>query len=178
MSFFVLSVQPRKEEAFLAAAGDQLDPDQYQFLWPRRKLTIRRRGKRVETITPVFPGYIFVESDSIPRQIVQVAKRLPGFYRFLDSNEQIRPLDTHDQDLVAHFIRFGEIVGKSDVTFDANNRIQVVSGPLSGLEGMIVKVDKRKRRAKIRLDLYNDSFLVDFGFEIIAPASSPPNGGR
>jgi transcriptional antiterminator NusG len=36
-----------------------------------------------------------------------------------------------------------------------------------GLEGKIVKVDKRKGRAKIKLDLYNDSFAIDLAFEVI-----------
>jgi transcriptional antiterminator NusG len=36
-----------------------------------------------------------------------------------------------------------------------------------GLEGRIVKVDRRKGRAKIMLDLYNDSFSIDLGFEVI-----------
>ncbi|MCL2557796.1 MAG: antitermination protein NusG, partial [Treponema sp.] len=39
--------------------------------------------------------------------------------------------------------------------------------PLKGLEGRIIKVDKRKKRAKIRLDLYDESFAIDLAFEII-----------
>jgi transcriptional antiterminator NusG len=38
---------------------------------------------------------------------------------------------------------------------------------MKGLEGQIIKVDKRKKRAKIRLKLYEDSFPIDFGFELI-----------
>jgi transcriptional antiterminator NusG len=42
-----------------------------------------------------------------------------------------------------------------------------VEGPLMGLEGRIIKVDRRKGRAKINLDLYNDSFTIDLAFEVI-----------
>jgi transcriptional antiterminator NusG len=45
-----------------------------------------------------------------------------------------------------------------------------------GLEGRIIKVDKRKRRAKIMLDLYNDSFSIDLAFEVIG--SADPRGVR
>jgi transcriptional antiterminator NusG len=38
---------------------------------------------------------------------------------------------------------------------------------MKGLEGQVVKVDRRKKRAKIKLELYDDSFLVDFGFEFL-----------
>ena len=38
---------------------------------------------------------------------------------------------------------------------------------MKGLEGRIIKVDRRKKRAKIKLSLYEESFRVDFGFEIL-----------
>ena len=97
---------------------------------------------------------------------------MPGFIRFLENNQNIRPLGGRDRELLLHFIRFGEVVERSTVTFDENRRIHVVNGPLKGLEGLIVKVDKRKGRAKIRLDMYKDSFLVDLGFDIIAPTET------
>jgi transcriptional antiterminator NusG len=43
----------------------------------------------------------------------------------------------------------------------------VISGPLSGLEGRIIKADKRKGRAKVKLDLYGDSFCIDLAFEVL-----------
>jgi len=172
MSFYVVSVQPRAEEAFLGVGRNRLSEEQSRFYWPRRKLTIRRRGKRVETLAPVFPGYIFLETEHITDKLFATIKQLPGFYRFLESNDRIRALTGEDLELVAHFVRFGEVIGKSTVTFDENSRIEVKDGPLSGLEGRIVKVDRRKQRAKVRLDLYKDSFLVDFGFELLAPRAS------
>jgi transcriptional antiterminator NusG len=47
----------------------------------------------------------------------------------------------------------------------------VLYGPLAGLEGRIVRVDRRKKRAKISLDLYDDSFFVDLAFEVIEKAN-------
>lgn len=176
MSLYVVSVQPRREERFihtarqLARPGEAL-PSQLSFHWPRRKLTIRRKGRAVETLAAVFPGYVFVDAPSISDQIFRSLKSIPGFYRFLESNDRIRPLTGRDQEIVAHFLKFGDVIGKSTVTLDNNQRIRVLHGPLEGLEGMIVKVDMRKQRAKVRLDLYNESFLVDFGFELLAPGT-------
>jgi transcriptional antiterminator NusG len=103
-------------------------------------------------------------------------KALPGFIRFLPSNTNIAPLETRDQQLLLHFLAFGEIVEKSRVYFDENRRIRVLAGPLKGLEGMIVRVDKRKGRAKVRLEMYNNSFEVDFGFEALEAADGMPPG--
>jgi transcription termination/antitermination protein NusG len=174
MSYFVISVEPRGEERFLAVARKQLSPDRARFHWPRRSLTIRRRGKRQESLEPVFPGYVFLETGAIDEEIFRTIKRLPRFYRFLEGNDRIRALSGNDLVLVTHFVRHGDVIGKSIVTFDENARIEVIDGPLAGLEGRIVKVDRRKQRAKVRLDLYQESFLVDFGFELLASSSSPP----
>ncbi len=76
-----------------------------------------------------------------------------------------------DLELVLHFInRAGPIAGISKVYFNENDRIVVVDGPLKDLEGRIVKVDKRKKRAKIKLDLYGDSFAIDLAFEVLLGA--------
>lgn len=174
MSFFVVSVQPRREEDFIRAARRLMEtrgslPESIAFHWPRRSLTIRRRGRRTKTLAPLFPGYVFVAADSITDEIFRGLKRLPGFYRFLESNDRIRALSGRDEEIVAHFVKFGDVIGKSTVEFDENQRIRVLDGPLEGLEGLIVKVDRRKQRAKVRLDLYSESYLIDFGFDLLAP---------
>ena len=92
---------------------------------------------------------------------------MPGFYRFLKNNQNITPLPRRETGILSKLLRFGEIVEKSTVKFDENNRIVILKGPLKGFEGKIVSVNKRKSRAKIELDLYDKSYLVDFGFHSI-----------
>src|SRR4030042_33612 len=71
--------------------------------------------------------------------------------------------------VLQQFRSFGEVVQPSRARFDSERRIQVIDGPLKALEGRIVRVDRRKRRARVRLELYENSFLIDFGFEDITP---------
>jgi transcriptional antiterminator NusG len=78
--------------------------------------------------------------------------------------------------MVLHFINnTGPVAGRSKVYFDENSRIIVMEGPLLGLEGRIIKVNKRKRRAKIKLDLYDDSFSIDLAFEVIGHLETDRN---
>jgi len=117
----------------------------------------------------VFPGYIFVEAED--EDILnhnRLFRRTEGFYRFLRSNRDIKPLAGKDLELVLHFVKkAGPVAGISKVRFDENSRIVVMEGPLSGLEGRIIKVDKRKKRAKVRLNLYDDAFAIDLAFEVM-----------
>jgi transcriptional antiterminator NusG len=125
-------------------------------------------GKITPSSTAVFPGYIFLEvDDEEDIHIYQWAfRRTEGFFRFLKSNQNITPMADRDLEIALHFIKnVGPVAGKSKVYFDENSRIVVLEGPMMGLEGSIIKVDKRKGRAKIKLDLYNDSFTIDLAFE-------------
>jgi transcriptional antiterminator NusG len=168
MNYYVVQVQTRSEKEFLELARDKLSDAELRLLWPRRELTIRKMGKKIQTLAPIFPGYIFLEAEEVPADVYWTLRRTPGFYRFLESNTNILPLPDDERKLVLHFLSFGEVIRKSQVIFDEQSRIRVVGGPMEGLEGLIVKVDKRKGRAKIRLDLYEDSFLVDLGFDVLS----------
>jgi transcription termination/antitermination protein NusG len=179
MNYYALQVKTRGERDFLKLAEYMLDAEEVppeergSFLWPRRKLTIRKKGRMHEHLAPVFPGYLFLESPSISTAIYHVLKGVPGFYRFLESNSNITSLRGKDLELLLHFLSFGEIVDKSDVYFDENKKIRVFRGPMKGLEGNIVKVDKRKKRAKVKLEMYEQSFLIDFGFELLEAVEKP-----
>ncbi len=167
MPYYVIQVRTKNEKNYIHMAGPVAESTGSKLVWPRRALKIRKSGTWRETIAPIFPGYVFLESADIPVELYRGMRRIPGFIRFLQSNQNITPLTKQDSELLLHFLSFGETVDKSKVFFDVNNKICAVSGPLKGLEGKIVKVDKRKGRAKVKLDLCENSFLVDLGFEDI-----------
>lgn len=169
MSYFVFQVRTGQEQRVIDIAANELGSE-VKLVWPRRVLQIRRRGKKLKQVAPIFPGYLFLESDTLEDPLYWQLRHLPGFIRFLEDNHNVRPLKYDEERLLLHFLGFGEVVDRSRVQFDENSRIEVLDGPLKGLEGRIVKVDKRKKRAKVRLDLYEDAFLIDFGFEDMSPA--------
>jgi transcriptional antiterminator NusG len=170
MNYYALQVKTRGEEKYIRLFKALHPEIQIPIHFPQRELDIRRTGKIIHSRAPIFPGYIFLELET-GDDIVKYHwffRRTDGFFRFLRSNQNILPLSGRDLELVLHFIqKVGPLAGISKVTFDENSRIVVIEGPLSGLEGKIIKVDKRKGRAKIKLDLYDDSFTIDLAFEAI-----------
>jgi len=175
--YFVLQVKTRGEEKFIRFAEAVLRPLDRRILWPRRSLRVRRRGRWRDVLAPVFPGYLFIETEEVPAELYWGLKRLPGFIRFLKSNHDIRPLPMPEARILTALLKYGEVVQRSTVEFDETRRIRIVDGPLKELEGRIVKVDKRKGRAKVKLDLYDDSYLVDFGFEALEAAPDAETKG-
>lgn len=173
--YFAIQVLTGDESRYLRRVDQSLRLGDFprntiRLWWPRRRMFIRRRGKRLRTLTPLFPGYLFLESPDVTPELYRMLKRTESFVRFLPDNHDITPLDHDGTMILRHFLSFGEVVKESRVIFDANNRIVVKEGPLKGLEGQIVKVDRRKGRAKVKLDLYEESFRIDLAFETMEPA--------
>ena len=170
MIFYAIQVRTRSEEKFIKLFTARFPDVPFRIHFPKRRLFIRRGGKLKPSSLAIFPGYIFIEAAGSEEVFSRQwdFRRTEWFYRFLKSNREITPLANKDLETVAHFIhKAGPVAGISRVYFNENDRITVLEGPLMGLEGKIVKVDKRKCRAKIKLDLYEDSFTLDLAFEVI-----------
>lgn len=170
MNYFALQVKTSAENKFIRIATSTAfpgDQDAVRLLFPRKMLHIRKLGMTHKTCTPIFPGYLFLETALDPEAFYWKLRSVPGFYRYLPDNRSIKPMEGRDLATLKHFVSFGPVAESSTVTFDENDRIHVDAGPLKGLEGMIVKVDKRKRRARVKLDMYSDSFLVDLAFTLL-----------
>ncbi|MCL2879457.1 MAG: antiterminator LoaP [Treponema sp.] len=169
-NIYAIQVQSRSENKYIKLFKLRRPLQQYKLYAPLRRMPIRRKGVVRHVDSLIFPGYIFIETDDEPGFIANKAlfRQIPGFIRFLKSSQNICPLIGRDLELALHFIKkAGPVAGLSRVFFNDQSRIVVIDGPLLGLEGMIIKVDKRKGRAKVKLDMYNDSFAIDLPFEVI-----------
>ncbi|MCL2412115.1 MAG: antiterminator LoaP [Treponema sp.] len=176
MNYYAVQVKTRSELKFIqlykAACKTSRPENMLNVHFPQRQLDIRKNGRVKPSKMAVFPGYIFLEAkDDYEIKTCQWDfRRIEGFQRFLPSNLKISPLSNRDLELVLHFISHANpVIGRSKVYFNEDSRIVVIEGPLSGLEGRIVKVDRRKGRVKIKLDIYDDSFMIDLAFEVIQP---------
>lgn len=172
MELYVIQVKTGEEQKYIQLFRS-IHPtfaSHLDFHTPTRALFIRRRGKVRKEQKPLFPGYIFLELQEFSVELYQAFKGISGFFRFLPENQKIQPLDQQAKEIITQLIHYGNPLGISKVTFREDGKIKVISGPLEGLEGKIVKVDKRKRRARIRLDMYETAHLIDLGFEELEPA--------
>lgn len=173
MRYFAIQVRTGNEQKYIDLFKSIHSEFDIDLLFLRRRMLETRKGKKLWKLCPLFPGYVFVETDlentDALKQILlgRALRRTEGFFRFLSPTRSLKELSGNDLKIVQHFLSFGKVADRSKVYFDENQRIVVASGPLKGLEGQIVKVDKRKGRAKIKLDLYKDSFAIDLAFEVI-----------
>jgi len=170
MNLYVIQVNTGKEDTYLRLWEHKKNHFPLNVYWLRKELMIRKQGHTCKSIKSVFPGYLFVEADDITPEIFYEFRHIHFFNRFLRSNDNICPLPEDEQKKIYELAKYGRVIGQSKVVYNEQDRIVVVNGPMKGLEGMIIKVDKRKKRAKVRLSLYENPFLVDFGFELLEGA--------
>ncbi len=172
MSCFVIQVssgQEMESRRLLEKSGVFKEKS---LFFPQRKLLVRRMGRISVKKAPVFPGYLFFQTEAITFEHILVVKKTPKVFRFLKMDGEIQALSPEEERQISPFLGKGEIAGISKVVFEENQKIRILQGPFKDQEGRIVKINLRKQRMKVRLSLYKEAFLVDFGFEIVENAGS------
>ncbi|HEB29694.1 MAG TPA: hypothetical protein ENI15_02320, partial [Spirochaetes bacterium] len=121
MPYFVIQVKTLGEDKFKDRAGPVVENESGKLIWPRRNLKIRRKGEWSDSLAPIFPGFLFLDINEVTPDLYLQLRKIPGFFRFLQSNQNIISLSGRDMELLTHFISFGEVVDKSVAMFDENN---------------------------------------------------------
>lgn len=173
MNFFAIQVMSGREDEFLQFISKSR-PD-VPFHHIKKKVMIRKLGKTLPQVSSVFPGYLFFQwdGDEISPALISSIRKTKNYIRFLPASDRIAPLTSQDAEIIRRLLSLGRELGPSLVTFDENNRIKVINGPLMGLEGSIVKVNKRKRRAKVALDMNDSPIFFDLSFEVLEAVKAP-----
>jgi len=170
MPFFVIQVTTGRETECRSHLLKTGHFGEKTLFFPRRRLMIRKQGKMQEKLAPLFPGYLFYRCEEVQPEQILAVRETPGVFCFLKTGSSLSPLFSEEEEQLCRFMKSGEIAGISLISLEENNKVTVLKGPLKGQEGLIVKLDKRKRRAKVRLSLYQEAFLVDFGFDFVQKA--------
>lgn len=143
-------------------------PDDFTVMVPKRKLRLRKGGIwRVETKV-LFPGYILLNGKMNIDTYYQL-KNIPNALRILKTGDSVTPIDSREMTVLSKLICNGEEIGISNVLME-NGRVIVVDGPLYSLEGIILSINHRKERVKVRLNFLGEERTVELGISFLRPA--------
>lgn len=187
MAWYALFVKTGQEALVKALISKYVDESTIKVMVPKRKIKEKRQGKLYETSKIIFPGYVFLNT-SMNINLYYKLKQIPKCLHLLNNyqynidynyddiktqdsqNSAFSPIKKDEIDLILRLVQSNEEVGFSKV-YTENCKVVVYSGPLKGLEGIIKKIDKRKNRAKIALNLMGEIKTVDVGIEVITTPS-------
>lgn len=138
--WYVVHTKVRQEQT----ACENLARQGYAVYLPRIKILKRSRGRQQTHLEPMFPRYIFLQPGSIAHSIAPVRSTLGvvTIVRFGQKPAVLKPE-------VLHHIRDFEArqneAREADISpFQPGERIRVVDGPLTGLEGLISNVSQER----------------------------------
>jgi len=172
-SFVIPDIIPdRKWYVLHVLTGRELDVKsraldaEFNCLVPRRKMKERKGGIWKEVEKLLIPGYVFVEAQMTDEEYY----RLKGITGVIDilrgASNYPTPLTQDEVQVILSLTKEGDLVGLSDV-FINGDKVEIISGPLVGLQGNIKKVDKRRFRAKIAFTLAGQEKTVEIGINVI-----------
>ncbi len=136
---------------------------------PRRILREQKNGvwKNVERI--LIPGYVFIQTEMTSDNYYKI-EAIPGIINILrGASAHPEPVLENEMKVIFGLTRDSDLVGISDIYYEGQN-IKVFSGPLEGLEGNIVKVDKRQFRAKVKFIVAGNEKIVELGINVLNKA--------
>lgn len=121
---------------------------------PKEKRFIRRRGRKIEKVSALIPGYAFVAFDPDRDEWEKLAE-IDGIEDIVCCGEIPLRLGRKDESLV-DLLRNGEAAGGFDrtipaTTFKIGEKVEITQGPLAGLVARI-KSATAKKRVKIIFD--------------------------
>lgn len=125
---------------------------------PVQILHERRHGKWWPIRRVVFPSYVFVRTGMTPRFYYFISG-LPRVIRLLGADGP-EPVPDEQMEVVRLFAPDGRDFGMSQGE-RIDGKTVITSGPLLGLEGKIVKVNARGRRATVSVPILGDTHQVD-----------------
>jgi len=131
---------------------------------PRRLMKERRSGTWRNVERTVFPGYVFVQTRMTHADYYAI-RYVPGVIRVL-GNSRPQPLQEEEVTLILKLTMDEDPMGLSEVFVDGG-KVTVISGPLKGLEGYIVKLDARRFRARVNITILGEPRIVELGVNVI-----------
>ncbi len=151
-SWFALYTQHRHEKAiarFISGKGLEV------FL-PLYKTAHRWKDRMKELELPLFPNYVFVLSNSTQRAAVLST---PGVYDFVRLSGAPAPIPQEEIDAVR--LAVGHRLNAEPHPFlKSGDRVRVKSGPLEGLEGILIR-KKNFYRLVLSVELLVKSISVE-----------------
>jgi transcription antitermination factor NusG len=163
--WFALQVRARYEQG----VADHLEGKGYEWFLPLYKCRKRWSDRIKEVEAPLFPGYLFCRLD--PQDRLPILKT-PGMIQIVGSNRTPIAVDESEIEAIQRMVASG-IPNQPWPFLSAGDRVRIESGPLSGLEGILVEF-KGNHRLVLSVTLLQRSVAVEIDSAFVTSLRSVP----
>jgi len=162
-AWYALYTRSRFEKKLLSELTDR----SVEVFLPMREVLSRWKDRKKRIWIPLFPGYIFVHHIDTPANRYRVLN-IPGAVRFVGTEGHAEPVPDEQIEAVRRFL-------ESSISIDpypylrVGKRVEVVAGPLKGIQGILVK-KKGRFRFVLQVDLIRQAVSVEIDASDVRPA--------
>jgi len=161
--WFAVQVQPQHE----LQVACQLQYKGFEHFLPSSDVKRRWSDRQVLIHKPLFPGYLFCRSK---RSQFTTLLTTAGVYRIVGFGGRPVPVPENDIDQIHRVLNSKRILSTTS-HFQSGERVQIGSGPLLGVIGVISQ-RRNKHRLIISIDHLMRSLSVDISSsDVLLPAS-------
>ncbi len=111
------------------------------------------------------PGYVFLIAEN-QEKLVNGLRKVIGLTKLIGTGDEIVPLVQEEIDLLMKIGTDKQLVEISSGIIE-NDRVQILAGPLMGMEGNIRRIDRHKRTAYLEIEMFGRTVEMKVGLEII-----------
>ena len=166
-NWYVLFVIGGKEQQLCNFLNQETD---WYAFYPKIEL-VRRKNSIDHTIEkPLFPSYIFVESDDkhqdFQTKLRELRARKTGIVKELNYKDDVPALYDEEKEYLKGLLDEKHTLKKS-TGYIENDHVIIMDGPLKGYESRIHKIDRHKRKAVLEVEMLHKKIDVTVPLEII-----------
>ena len=158
--------KPRQE----AVAEENLQRQGFHVYLPRVRIRQRRRGQWVDVVEALFPRYLFIRIDLLRHSAAPVrsTRGVVGLVRF--GREPAVVPDAVMDALLRREDSASGLHQDNHPLFCIGDPVQLVDGPLAGMEGIFAQEDGEKR-VTVLLELLGKSNKISVNRDSVARAA-------
>jgi len=165
--WYALYVQVNHEKEVVK----RLEQKEVGCFLPLMETWSKRRDRRKKIQLPMFPGYVFVHV-LLDSYVQLTVVKTPGALSLLHNSQgplSIPPYQVENLRTIANSIQPLEI----HPYLRQGDWVHVVRGPLAGCIGILNRLDPKKGRLIVSVDIIKKSVSVELDLEDVEPAIAP-----
>ena len=168
-NWYTIKVQSNREKSVSEKLKLDMMRDfkeEIDVLIPTQKFSIIKDGKVKQREQLLYPGYIFVETESIDR-ILHFVKTINGMTNVL-KDPQGNPIIMRKSEIDR---MNGEVERRKDSDkglYAIGQEVSITNGPFSSFRGKIQTLDYEKDKVKIEVSIFGRATIVDLTLDDIS----------
>lgn len=150
-----------KEKLEMRASSMNMEDKICRVVVPEETVIEEKNGVTKEKIKKLFPGYILVEMV-MTDEAWFVVRNTPGVTGFIGSSgkgAKPTPLQQYEVDNLLKNMGVSKV--KENLSLQESDKVNIISGPFSGMNGRIENINKDEKIANVIVDLFGQETSVE-----------------